>query len=186
LDFLNILRIEVLQYTAGNIKNYLQYWFTLTKNPWILKIIQYGLKLDFIDIPCQNKYNQNTLSIEELDIIDLEIEKLLTKKVVTYSKHEPGEFISGLFTRPKKDGSKRMILNLKRLNLHIEYNKFKMESIQNVLQCIEKNCYVWRLLTLKMLSFRCLFTLNIRNILNLPTGTSCTNLLACLMVMDQQ
>lgn len=132
----------MLQYTAGNIKNYLQYWFTLTKNPWILKIIQYGLKLDFIDIPCQNKYNQNTLSIEELDIIDLEIEKLLTKKVVTYSKHEPGEFISGLFTRPKKDGSKRMILNLKRLNLHIEYNKFKMESIQNVLQCIEKNCYM--------------------------------------------
>jgi len=42
--------------------------------------------------------------MEELNIIDLEIEKLLTKNVVAYSKHEPGESISGIFTRPKKDG----------------------------------------------------------------------------------
>jgi len=59
--------------------------------------------------------------MEELNIIDLEIEKLLSKKVVAYSKHEPGGFISGIFTRPKKDGSKRMILNLKRLNLKVKH-----------------------------------------------------------------
>lgn len=133
---------EVTEYKAGAIKNYLTVWQSMTENPWILDIIRSGLKLDFLNMPVQYKHTQSTLSKEELNIIDIEMDKLLMKEVVSLSQHEPGEFLSGLFTRPKRDGSKRMILNLKRLNKHIEYNKFKMESVQNVLDCIEQNCYM--------------------------------------------
>ena len=80
--------------------------------------------------------------MEELLIIDKEIVKLLDKKVISVSKHETGESISGLFTRPKKDGRKRMILNLKYLNENIFYEHFKMESIQNVIDLMEENCYM--------------------------------------------
>ena len=47
---------------------------------------------------------------------------IVTKANVT----ENNEFISRVFIISKKDGSKRMILNLKRLNKFINYRHFKM------------------------------------------------------------
>ena len=59
------------------------------------------------------------VSSRESDIATTEIKKLLTKGVIRKATHVPGEFISTIFTRPKKDGSHRLILNLKKLNKHI-------------------------------------------------------------------
>ena len=42
----------------------------------------------------------------------------------------------------KKDGTKRMILNLKKLNSFIKYEHFKMESIHNVLEIITPHAYM--------------------------------------------
>jgi hypothetical protein len=36
------------------------------------------------------------------------------------------EFISNIFIRPKKNGTYRMILNLKLLNCNVEYHHFKI------------------------------------------------------------
>ena len=35
-----------------------------------------------------------------------------------------------------------MILNLKNLNLHVEYNKFKMDTLQSILKLVTPGCYV--------------------------------------------
>ena len=69
--------------------------------------------------------------------------KLLKKKVIDCSTREYNEFISGIFTRNKKDGSKRMILNLKNFNKFVNYKHFIMESINNVLNIIRPNMYIW-------------------------------------------
>jgi len=53
-----------------------------------------------------------------------EINTLLEKAVIVKAHDEPGEFISPIFVRPKKDGSHRMILNLKNFNEYVEYNHF--------------------------------------------------------------
>jgi len=138
----NLLQDEVDNYKAGNIINFYTNWFKYTKNYWILDIVKNGLSLDFLEIPKQNNINQMFLSKEEEQIIDTEIIKLLNKGVIEQTQTESGEYISSLFTRPKKDGSKRMILNLKGLNSYIEYNHFKMESIQNVIDSIEEGSYM--------------------------------------------
>ena len=41
--------------------------------------------------------------------------------VIERTTSGPGEFISSVFVRPKKDGSHRMILNLKQLNEYVTY-----------------------------------------------------------------
>ena len=56
--------------------------------------------------------------------------------------HEPGEFISTIFVRPKKDGSYRSILNLKQLNNFVTNHHFKMESLQTALHLVKKNCFI--------------------------------------------
>ena len=55
---------------------------------------------------------------------------------------EPGEYISNVFLRPKKDGSFQLILDLKESNKNVYYNKFKMESLQNILELVEPLCYM--------------------------------------------
>ena len=77
-----------------------------------MNIIKGGLKLDLLDTPFQNNCKTHPLSILETNIIKTEIVKLLHKRIIIPSHPEIGDFISGVFTRPKKDGSNRIIFNL--------------------------------------------------------------------------
>ena len=47
-------------------------------------------------------------------------------------------FASSVFTRKKKDGSFRTILNLKCLNKFVKNKNFKMESLQDVFKIIKE------------------------------------------------
>ena len=78
----------------------------------------------------------------EEQVIDLEISKLLKNQVIVETSHSPGEYLSTVFVRPKKDGSFRMILNLKKLNEWVEYHHFKMDTFQTILKVIRPMCYM--------------------------------------------
>ena len=93
-------------------------------------------------MPCQYSRSNDPLSAKENEVISTEIKELLKKKFIVHSTTEYNEFISGIFTRNKKDGSKRMILNLKSFNEFVNYKHFKMESINNVLNIIRPNVYM--------------------------------------------
>ena len=55
---------------------------------------------------------------------------------------EEDGFMSSTLTREKKNGSFRMILNLKQLNKYTEYELFKMGFLQSVLNIIKLNCWM--------------------------------------------
>ena len=42
-----------------------------------------------------------------------------------------------IFRRPKKDGTCRMILNLKQLNTHVKYNHFKKELLSDAIKLLK-------------------------------------------------
>ena len=69
-----------------------------------------------------------------------ETQKLQQKEALYPCMREEGDFASPAFTRMKKDGSSRMILNMKQLNKHIKYEHFKMESFESVLNIIRSKC----------------------------------------------
>jgi len=74
--------------------------------------------------------------------MDQKIYTLLEKRVIEEAYHSHGEFLSDVFLRPEKDGSFRMILNLKNLNSHVEYNKFKIDTLQSILKLVTPGCYM--------------------------------------------
>ena len=78
--------------------------------------------------------------------MDQEIHTLLQKAVIEEAYHSYGEFVSNVFLRPKKGGRFRMILNLRNLNSHVEYNKFKMDSLQSILKVVTPGCYMAQLI----------------------------------------
>lgn len=116
-------------------------WKQLTSDPEVLETVK-GLRISFDDDPetCSEK-EQRIFSKEENQTIDKEIQKLLQTKVIKESYGEKGQVVSPIFVREKKNGSHRMILNLKSLNEKVEYQKFKMETVQTALQLISKGDY---------------------------------------------
>jgi hypothetical protein len=55
-------------------------------------------------------------------------------------KHVQGEFLSAIFSVPKKNGKIRLILYLKQLNQHIACSHFKMDCIYSALEVITQCC----------------------------------------------
>ena len=92
--------------------------------------------LEFIDgVPPVQETDYKIIQLNDAEsaILDSEIVKLLNKGVVVESTHSPGEFVSSIFLRLKKNGvDYRMILNLKELNKFIVYRHFKMDSFKTV------------------------------------------------------
>ena len=112
-------------FKGGKIRYFSKNWYKYTQVKYILDIITNGFKLDLKQLPTQNTRSFYSLSSSENEIISVEIKKLLKESVIVYSTPEEGEVISGIFTRDKKDGNKRMILNLKKFNKFIYiYNTF--------------------------------------------------------------
>ena len=101
-----------------------------------------GQYIEFDTKPCQTHPPAlKCFSAAENDIISTEVANLLQKAVIVdhETSHEPGEFISSIFVRPKKDGSHRMIINL---NKHVQYNHFKMDTLQSVISLMTPNCFM--------------------------------------------
>ena len=99
-------------------KHFINQWSLLTSDEKILEIVS-GYKIEWsAEPPVQNfpPYQCHMNTSEQL-AIDMEISRLLALQVLVKSQHEEGEFLSTVFTRPKKSGGFRMILNLAKLNV---------------------------------------------------------------------
>ena len=141
----NIIRIakqKVQSFKAGQIAKYVHQWELLTSDPEILDIVQ-GAHIDFEYMPEQHvPPMSNDFSQSETKLIDLEIEKLICKGVIKPCSKESNDFVSKIFLRPKKDGSHRLILNLKNLNETVQYHHFKMDTLHSILKLVKKDCWM--------------------------------------------
>ena len=141
-NLVNISQGKVNSFRAGQIANYYNQWKLLTSNPEILDIVR-GAHIDFQQLPVQKSPpKSNNFSDCESKLIDIEINKLLSKGVITPCRSEKHEFISRIFLRPKKDGTSRLILNLKSFNKNVEYHHFKMDTLHSILKLVRKNCWM--------------------------------------------
>ena len=129
-------------FMGGQIQHFAKNWEKLTSDNTILNIVA-GYKIEFDTIPEQTTIpNQMFTNAKESQMVAQEIDKLLCKGVIQKVHHTEGEFLSNVFLRLKKDGSYRLILNLKNLNQYVTYKHFKMETLASALQLIKPNCYL--------------------------------------------
>ncbi|EDO42928.1 predicted protein, partial [Nematostella vectensis] len=109
------LKSKCDSFVAGCLHHSLNVWHSITSDKEILATVK-GAIISFDDTPHNGHRPQITFSEHESGIIEAEIAKLSKKAIIESAHHSPGEIISNIFVRPKKDGSYRMILNLKGLN----------------------------------------------------------------------
>ena len=129
----------------GRLTLFAHEWGKLTSDHYILQAVQ-GYKLEFNPDkfpPYRDKpLRQFKRNADETALIQDEINKLVTKNVIEPCDHEEGEFLSNIFTRPKKSGGLRVILDLSDLNKSILYQHFKMDNIKTALALISPECYL--------------------------------------------
>lgn len=129
-------------FTAGSIPAYSHKRQDLTSDPEVLETVT-GQKIEFDTWLKQLKpLMQPKLSDIQSVSIDLEIAQLLQKGIIQPCYHKAGEFISPVFTRPKKDGSFQMILKLKSFNTHVTNHHFKMDNIWTAIRTMKPGCYM--------------------------------------------
>ena len=127
---------------AGRTKYFISAWQEITAHKQILEMIQ-GCPIEFESMPKQlSKAHPISHNPDERKIINIELDKLLSKGVIEETTHPEGEFLSSIFVRQKKDDSYRMILNLKDLNDNIETKHFKMDTFLSAVNLVKQNCYM--------------------------------------------
>ncbi len=77
----------------------------------------------------------------DVQVLDVEIQKLLHKQVIRPIQACEVKFVSNIFIRPKRDGTHRLILNLRILNEQVEKHHFKMETLKSALALVTKDCF---------------------------------------------
>ena len=139
---LEYFREKILSFKAGNLAAHFSQWQSLTSDPEILETVS-GCKIEFDTIPSLNKAMVHAVLLEtQTESVDTEVSNLLRKQAIEACDHEAGEYIFFIFTRPKKDGSHRMILNLKSFNKNITHHHFKMDTVLSAVRLMKPECFM--------------------------------------------
>ena len=102
-----------------------------------------GQKIEFVtNSICQRFLLSNNIGKDHSLLAGEEIQNLQLEEVTTECNLEQDEFISPIFTVPKKDTKVRLIINLKKLNTNVYNTHFKMEGIQTIIKLVTPNCWM--------------------------------------------
>ena len=114
----------------------------MTSDESILNVMR-GKHLQFATVPNQvllsNKFK---FTPTKNTGINEEIQMLQQTWVIKQCFRESGDFVSNIFVRSEKDEKYGMILNLKRVNSHMVYHYFKMDTLLSAMAMMRPNCFI--------------------------------------------
>ena len=129
-------------FAGGKIIYSVSVWEQLTSDPWIKEVIL-GNAIDLEHLPIQDSIPAPLhLSSHDQASLDSAMEQFIDQNIVEpCSDTNQLTFYSNVFPREKSDGSARVILNLKTLNLYMDKIHFKMDTFKDVTHLVFENCY---------------------------------------------
>ena len=120
---------------GGHLQVFLPAWAAITDDAFVLSVIRGGFSIELADplpggavrlVPPRMSPHMNRG-------IAAEVNALCLGGVVERTIDHPGLCLSPVFLVPKRSGKFCMILNLKRINLHISPAHFRMETLGSIL-----------------------------------------------------
>ena len=126
---------------AGRLSHHVEAWAAITDNPFVLKTVSAGYRLEFcakppIMPPREAAMQRTLLSGRRAAFMDREVKALLDKGAIQRCAKTPG-FFSRMFLVPKKNGDLRPIINLKPLNAFVHAPHFSMHTVKDVFRIIQ-------------------------------------------------
>lgn len=128
---------------AAGISRYINNWFKITNNNFILNIVEFGYKLQFLPNP---SFPQSVISHykshDKIVSLRQQIERHVLSGAISIVEPQPNQILSRVFTVKKSNGEDRMIIDLSLLNLQIKKISFKMETIHDIMKILHPSDYL--------------------------------------------
>jgi hypothetical protein len=120
---------------GGRLTHFLKAWEEMGSDQWTLRMLEEGYSPQFLDHPpplTTNPWRYEICTHGNHAIVP-HIQEMLDKGAIEMVQHpsSPGLFCH-MFTRPKKTGGTRPIINLKPLNKHLDIPTFKMQTVEEL------------------------------------------------------
>ena len=128
-------------FKAGRVAAHFAAWKDLTNDHVILSDVL-GASIELSANCNQHRLPDHAFNEHEYCVVHQEIQKLIQKGVIMKVKCSPGQIVSGIFLIPKKDGTFRLILNLKSFNEFVTHHNFEMDSLQTIIKLVTPNCFM--------------------------------------------
>ena len=117
-------------------------WTEITNDKEILSDVS-GLSIECTETPVQHWLpSQKFDDHESFNRIKQEINKLVDKRVIEAVEYNPQHILSCIFVTPKRDGSYRLTLNLKKFSRLVVNHHFKMHSLYTITKLLVPNCFM--------------------------------------------
>jgi len=115
----------------GKLFKSIQYWQTLGAPYFILSVIRNGYKIPFISTPLPRRFTNSASALKKADFVREAILDLLRDNSVE-EIISPPDIVNPLTVSVQANGKKRLILDLRHINLHVYIQKFKCENLHTI------------------------------------------------------
>ena len=120
---------------GGRLSQFLSAWREITQDAFVLSVISHGFQISLLD-DFPGLLRESTVVPRDVvarSAIQAEIRDLISKNAIVQVNDFPSLCLSPIFVIPKSSGDLRVILNLKKINLYIPVQHFRMETLNVIL-----------------------------------------------------
>ena len=118
-------------------------WVKLGASGFILSVVRDGYKIPFAALPPPKLSSNNTSALKDTYFVSEAISDLLRTKCVEILDHQP-DIVNPLSVSVQRSGKKRLILDLRHVNLYVFKRKFRCEDISVAIQIFSKGFYLFK------------------------------------------
>lgn len=129
-------------YVAGKLAKSKAKWASLTSDSWVHQVLN-GNLLELNEIP-EHFPGPHSIGFSKKDekALDKAVSQFLHHKIIEHCpESSKPSYYSAIFPRPKRDGSVRVIINLRELNQMVDNHHFKMDTVRDVMLLIQKGAW---------------------------------------------
>ena len=125
----------------GRMKANLDFWRYIEAPNEIIKVIDNGYRIPFINTPAPAIFKNNKSARDHSEFVAEAIQELLTKNLITELDHAP-DYVNPLSVSVQNSGKKRLILDLRYINQFVWKQKVCFEDWEIALQFFQKDDYM--------------------------------------------
>ena len=127
----------------GNLAKCYQEWVNIDASGFILSVIRDGYKIPFIVFPPPKVSPNNGSALKERAFVSEAICNLISNKCLEVLDHPPA-IVNPLSVSTQSSGKKRLILDLRHVNLYIFKQKLKCEDLSVALKVMSNGYYLFK------------------------------------------
>ena len=148
INFDNVCNFDLLEpqlFNDTNVKGSLNrnknWWIKNAGDQWIVETVLNGYTLPFVTKPDSVHLKNNKSAIDNMDFVKEAVSELLASGRIIEATEKP-YVINPLTVAINDSGKRRLVLDLRHINIHLWKNKSTYEGTETLLNYLEQDCFL--------------------------------------------